>query len=448
MKKKIVLWVMLIMSFFSIGIIEAPTSEASAISAETMRQKFEELKKKYPEGSTWNGSYKNLSWQCMGWAETVCDYLFGENPRNWVQQTNWNNLCVGDHVRLYYRGEPNNHSIVITNMVGDTIYYADCNGNGDNKVHWNRTMSRSTLLSKALWFKSQPDNWVRTLEGSGDKTPPTISDAKVVGVDANGYMLQCSISDSSGISSVKCATWTLNNDQDDLIWNDMVNTSPGIWKLYINFSKHNSEKNVLYLNHIYAYDKNNNQSCVSVDYNEWNPPVISYGEIIGIDDNGYMIECKVSDDTGLSRVSCATWTNENGQDDLVWNDMVNTSPGIWKLYIHFSGHGKNTTYANDIYAYDTFQKESKCYSVPFDFWDLDTSPFAVYKYNDHINVINLASTSKNAVIFAKYDGSKLVNSSFNNENFTSGERKNYSKSGNEYNVFIWDSLRGMKPLTN
>ncbi len=146
--------------------------------------------------------------------------------------------------------------------------------------------------------------------------------------------------------------------------------------------------------------------------------------------------------------SCATWTNENGQDDLVWTDMVNTSPGIWKLYIHFSEHGKNTPYANDIYAYDTFQKESKCYSVPFDYWDLNAFPFAIYKYNDHINVINLASTSKNAaVIFAKYDGSKLVDSSFSNESFTSGERKSYSKSGNEYKVLIWNSLTGMKPLT-
>lgn len=155
------------------------TAYAKAISAEDMARKFNELKAKYPEGSTWNGSYKNLSWQCMGWAETVCDYLFGENPRGWVQQTNWNNLCVGDHVRLYGWGDSDGHSIVITDMVGDKVYYADCNANFDARVHWGKSMSKSKLISDAVWFKSQNDNWVRTLSGAGSSQPAQSSGEEV-----------------------------------------------------------------------------------------------------------------------------------------------------------------------------------------------------------------------------------------------------------------------------
>lgn len=166
MKRKL-LTILIIFSTILLS-ININNVKAEAISAYDMVRKFQELKNKYPEGSTWNGAYTvngvEMSWECMGWAETVCDYLFGENPRNWVRQTNWNNLCVGDHVRI----NSNNHSIVITNMIGDTIYYADCNAGYDNKVHWNKTMSRSELISKGTWFKSQPDNWIRTLEGANE----------------------------------------------------------------------------------------------------------------------------------------------------------------------------------------------------------------------------------------------------------------------------------------
>lgn len=170
------------------------TTQAAAISAEEMARKFQELKAKYPEGSYWNGSYKvngaEMSWQCMGWAETVCDYLFGENPRAWVQQTNFNNLCVGDHVRINNNG----HSIVITNIVGDTIYYADCNAGYDGRVHWDKTMTRAQLISKTTWFKSQPNNWVRTLNASSQNTssasPSSISEGiyNIACVDGGRYL--------------------------------------------------------------------------------------------------------------------------------------------------------------------------------------------------------------------------------------------------------------------
>lgn len=155
MKRKILSLIICVMMFIPANITIV---RADAISASEMYQKFQELKKKYPEGSTWTGSYKNLSWQCMGWAETVCDYLFNENPRNWDKKTNWDKVCVGDHVRINNDG----HSIVITNIIGDTIYYADCNAGRTNQVHWDKTMSRSELASKGTWRKTQASNGIRS----------------------------------------------------------------------------------------------------------------------------------------------------------------------------------------------------------------------------------------------------------------------------------------------
>lgn len=155
MKRKILSLIICVIMLIPANIIGV---KAEAISANEMYQKFQELKKKYPEGSTWTGSYNNLSWQCMGWAETVCDYLFNENPRNWDKKTNWDKVCVGDHVRINNDG----HSIVITNIIGDTIYYADCNAGMTNQVHWDKTMSRATLASVGTWRKTQASNGIRS----------------------------------------------------------------------------------------------------------------------------------------------------------------------------------------------------------------------------------------------------------------------------------------------
>ena len=439
MKKKIVLWVMLIMSFFSIGIIEAPTSEASAISAETMRQKFEELKKKYPEGSTWNGSYKNLSWQCMGWAETVCDYLFGENPRNWVQQTNWNNLCVGDHVRLYYRGEPNNHSIVITNMVGDTIYYADCNGNGDNKVHWNRTMSRSTLLSKALWFKSQPDNWVRTLEGSGDKTPPTITNVYASNVNGSSFTVNCTLSDNVGVTRVWLNIYGPGGHKGYA-----VSAASGTFSHTINTADYGGPGS--YRVDIYAFDAAGNETGSSISgiqaMNDTEKPTITNAYISNISDSSFTVNCTLSDNVGVTRV----WLNVYGPGGEKGYE-VSASSGAFSHTINTADYGGPGKYSVHIYAFDTDKNETG-YNLSGFIVASPTTPFTVTTIKSVSAVTNnTSSTQTVTIVIADYFNDILSNTTAETQTFAPNETKTYSHAANA-RVFVWDSLRGMKPLAN
>ena len=81
MKKRFKKAISLILTF-AMCIVFTPnkftlTTNAAAISAEEMARKFEELKAKYPTGTTWNGTYMNAS-QCIGFAFLVDDYLFNE----------------------------------------------------------------------------------------------------------------------------------------------------------------------------------------------------------------------------------------------------------------------------------------------------------------------------------------------------------------------------------
>lgn len=98
-----------------------------------------------------------------------------------------------------------------------------------------------------------------------DKTPPTISDVKVLFSDYYGYTLECSVNDSGGISQVRFPTWTSENGQDDMAsdW-PYGYTYDGKWRYRVNVSEHNNEYGN-YNTHIYAYDAYGNSSCVAVN---------------------------------------------------------------------------------------------------------------------------------------------------------------------------------------
>ena len=100
-----------------------------------------------------------LSWQCMGYAEK-CGYdTTGYNPRN--NSNGWNttysssalnSLKAGDIVR--YRND--GHSIFVTGVSGDTVYFTDCNWNGNCNIRWDASVSKSTLQSTFSYVRVSP----------------------------------------------------------------------------------------------------------------------------------------------------------------------------------------------------------------------------------------------------------------------------------------------------
>ena len=107
----------------------------------------------------------NVGWQCFGFANLIAYNIYGSYPTTVSNATSVNSgwtitratasnsyvdsIKVGDIVR-YRSGTSYDHSIFITKIDGNTLYYADCNGDGDNIVHYERTISKSTLASKLV----------------------------------------------------------------------------------------------------------------------------------------------------------------------------------------------------------------------------------------------------------------------------------------------------------
>lgn len=100
---------------------------------------------------------RQLSWQCMGYAEKLGYDATGYNPRNdeggWRTYTNasaLDTLKPGDIVRY------DNHSIYVTGIIGETVIFTDCNYSARCCIRWDATISMSKLRSSFRYLQSAP----------------------------------------------------------------------------------------------------------------------------------------------------------------------------------------------------------------------------------------------------------------------------------------------------
>ena len=196
-----------------------------------------------------------------------------------------------------------------------------------------------------------------------DFSAPVISNIRVTEVSPKGYRVTCTVTDPSGVAKVKMPTWTLKDGQDDLVWHEAT-VSGTTASFYVNISDHNNETGK-YLTHIYASDTKGYESGASAGEvnvpEDTKGPEISNIRITEVSSGGYRVTCTVTDASGVARVKMPTWTEANGQDDLVWHEATlngNTATVYVKASDHKNEPGK---YITHIYADDT--KGQTC-SVP------------------------------------------------------------------------------------
>ena len=226
----------------SIAISMFLVTPVSAITASELNGKLQTLKSQYPNGthqtkfynSTYGGSacYRDLSghssWECMAWARKVYDFLWGDSVSKGQFHQNVANICVGDYVR-YYAGSYD-HSILVTNIIGDNIYYTDCNGAAINnvssaeKIQWDRAPISKTDLQNKLGKKLNnstsgwsyghivhyPNNNIKTLSAT---TPPK-SIPQISSIKGNGSNVTVSWNAVSGAEKYTVDFWNPNGSHN------------------------------------------------------------------------------------------------------------------------------------------------------------------------------------------------------------------------------------------
>ncbi|MBQ9867751.1 MAG: Ig-like domain-containing protein [Lachnospiraceae bacterium] len=87
-------------------------------------------------------------------------------------------------------------------------------------------------------------------------------------------------------------------------------------------------------------------------------PNIKSVQVTNLSPLGYTIVCEATDNVGIERVICPTWTDANGQDDLKGDYFNNTkatliSGNTYSYNVKISDHNNESgKYISDVYAYD------------------------------------------------------------------------------------------------
>lgn len=109
---------------------------------------------------------------------------------------------------------------------------------GESAIKWTELVTDGTNISASVNVRTENfgdlgDTYVTVVEAVGkngikdtksvetyvDRTAPTISDAKITDVTAEGYTVTCTVSDASGIAKVKFPSWTTAGGKDDIPYN-------------------------------------------------------------------------------------------------------------------------------------------------------------------------------------------------------------------------------------
>ena len=189
----------------------------------------------------------------------------------------------------------------------------------------------------------------------------SIGDVSITELSASGYRVTAKINAPSGVSKVLMPTWTNANGQDDLVWHQ-ASVSGDTATFYVPSSAHKGESGA-YTTHIYLYDKAGKLAPlkgvnVTVPSAAVTPPTPSSSFLIGnvsvteLSASGYRVTAKINAPSGVSKVLMPTWTNANGQDDLVWH-QASVSGDTATFYVPSSAHkGESGAYTTHIYLYD------------------------------------------------------------------------------------------------
>ena len=161
------------------------------------------------------------------------------------------------------------------------------------------------------------------------------------------------VSSPQGVREVLLPTWSNDQGQDDIIWHKAQKQSDGTYKFTVRSSEH---KNSIgdYSVHLYYVQGDGKlvgvggtTTKVSVAKPEGKLTIANNDPKTGTFD---VIVSEVSSPQGVREVLLPTWSNENGQDDIIWHKAQKQSDGTYKFTVRASEH-KNSVGDYSVHLY-------------------------------------------------------------------------------------------------
>ena len=148
-----------------------------------------------------------------------------------------------------------------------------------------------------------------------------------------------------GFKEVLVPTWSEKNGQDDIIWYKATMQANGDYKVTVRSSNHKGDSG-LYNSHVYLVD--NDGKYIGLGGKQVTLDITKTQGTLAITNNDKnrgtfdVLITNLTNPSGISGVVIPVWSEQNGQDDLVWHNATKQDDGSYKVTISASQHKWNS----------------------------------------------------------------------------------------------------------
>ena len=186
------------------------------------------------------------------------------------------------------------------------------------------------------------------LENEGVESQNPTADLTITGLNNTTGSYDLVISNlvaPRGFKEVLVPTWSEKNGQDDIIWYKAAKQANGDYKVTVRSSNHKGDSN-LYNSHVYLVDNDGKyiglggkQATLDITKTHGTLTIANNDKNRGTFD---VLITNLTNPSGISGVVIPVWSEQNGQDDLVWHNATKQDDGSYKVTISASQHKWNS----------------------------------------------------------------------------------------------------------
>ncbi|MDG4523852.1 GBS Bsp-like repeat-containing protein [Streptococcus suis] len=211
-----------------------------------------------------------------------------------------------------------------------------------------RASTKSVISSVTETSSSTSSTQVGTSLRSMPRTTSLSGNVSVSNVNAQSGSFDVHVTNVSaprGLSKVLVPTWTESNGQDDIIYHTADRQSDGSYKVTVPNSKHKYGTGK-YNIHLYYRGTDGSMTYVAQTTTTL-PELKTSGNVsvsnVNAQSGSFDVHVtNVSAPRGLSKVLVPTWTESDGQDDIIYHTADRQSDGSYKVTVPNSKHKYGT----------------------------------------------------------------------------------------------------------
>lgn len=148
-----------------------------------------------------------------------------------------------------------------------------------------------------------------------------------------------------GYERMRFATWGDENGQDDLVWYDAELDEDYFWEAVVPLSRHHTSG----IYQILAYATINGEEVFVKNGNVYVEYAAKPQLAVILSDDAESMTISFRDD-GYEQVQFPTWSDENGQDDLIWYNAELDASGRWTVTVDLRRHKPGNAYTIHVYV--------------------------------------------------------------------------------------------------